>query len=285
MKKRTKRMVSGMLVGIMSMGLLAGCGSKSDTESKEEKQEVETVTVASINYFPPQASIDDDGNPVGFEYALLEKIDELLPQYEFEMQALDYEGMFAALETGKVDLVTSILNKTPEREETYLFANEPYVSYSSYIAVLADNTEIQTVEDLAGKKILLNGEGSVESVAFEEYNEQNPDKAVELIYDTSGGSAEVQLMELQNGVYDALMSSKSICDSMNEAYGDGKDVVRLLDDPWTTDDCYYVYHKGSEALRDAIDEALRTLKENGVIEQLLIEYWGTADGQIELPTK
>ena len=57
------------------------------------------------------------------------------------------------LKSGKVDIIMANFTKTPEREAVVDFA-APYMKVA--LGVVSKNGEIKTIEDLKGKKLIVN---------------------------------------------------------------------------------------------------------------------------------
>ena len=49
----------------------------------------------------PNSYVDENGKPAGQNIEVYEKIDELLPQYEFEYDAVDADSILLGIDSGK----------------------------------------------------------------------------------------------------------------------------------------------------------------------------------------
>ena len=292
MKKKTLKniIVIGALVGTMMMSV-AGCGSaaeasaagniKGDNSNSAESEEksgssdgkVQKVVIGSGINYNPYCYIDENGDAVGYEYDVLKEIDELLPQYEFEYQSMAFDQLVLSLEAGKIDVAAHQYEFTPEREQKYLFSGESYTSYITYLAVLADDNATK-LEDLAGEKIRTGGSTSATTQIITKWNEEHPGQEV-VIVNSESSSDEEGAAALKSGAVRATVLKKSDAAKMNKNFSDdGKEWLKLVGDPINDSKTYYLYRKDETELRDAIDGALKTLKDNGKLSELAIKWVG-----------
>ena len=101
--------------------------------------------------YPPFEYVDEAGNIVGFDPDLMVAIASAAG-FEFEWVNTRWDGIFMALASGEFDAVMSAATITEERAEVVDFS-DPYFNAGQMIAVRADETEIKTDKDLAGKKV------------------------------------------------------------------------------------------------------------------------------------
>jgi len=113
--------------------------------------EVGKVIVGINAEYPPFEMVDEAGDIVGFDPDLMVAIAEAAG-FEFEFVNTRWDGIFVGLASGEFDAVMSAATITEERLQTVDFS-APYFNAGQMIAVRADETEIKTDKDLAGKKV------------------------------------------------------------------------------------------------------------------------------------
>ena len=283
MKKRTIKniLLSGVLVGAMMLSAV-GCGKASqgaDTEVKAAEDNIEGEAQSEGSGVPGKSFIggkpyaDEKIMAAGYEYDVLKEIDELLPQYEFEYQSMAFDQLVLSLESGKIDLAAHQYEYTPEREEKYLFSGESYTSYITYLAVLIDDNA-KSLEDLTGEKIRTGGSTSATTQILTKWNEEHPGQEVVLVT-SEGSSDEEAAAALKSGAARASVLKKSDVIKMNTNFSDdGKEWLKSVGEPINNSKTYYLYRKDETELRDAVDGALKTLKENGKLSELAIKWVG-----------
>lgn len=273
----------GALFGAAAFGIaaLAGCAGQSDTaqggsvevDSDAQSAEVTTIIVGSGNVYNPYCYVDENGDAVGYEYDVLAAIDELLPQYEFVYQTMAFDQILLSLDSGKIDLAAHQYEYTQERAEKYLFSEEAYTSYITYLAVLIDD-DAQSLEDLAGEKIIAGGSTSATSQILTNWNEAHPGQEVEIVNNDSSTDEE-NAAALKSGAVRAAVSKKSDVTKLNNNYSDdGEPWLKTVGEPINNSQTYYLYRQDETELQQAVDEALRTLKENGTLSELAIKWVG-----------
>lgn len=268
--KRSMALTAAMVLG---MTYLTGCGNSDDTSGGTNKDGVTTIIVGSGNLYNPYCYLDEDGNAVGYEYDVLKAIDELLPQYEFEYQSMAFDQILLSLDAGKIDLAAHQYEYTDERAQKYLFSEESYTSYITYLAVLIDD-DATSLEDLSGEKIRAGGSTSATSQILNNWNEEHPGQEV-VIINSDSSTDEETAAALKSGAVRASVMKKSDVTKYNANFSDdGNDWLKSVGDPINNSQTYYLYSKDNTELQQAVDGALRTLKENGTLSELAIKWVG-----------
>lgn len=92
---------------------------------------------------------DDSGNYIGFEIDLVNEVGNRLDYDEVMIDNIPFNGLFSAVQSGRIDLAVSSITITDERLESVSFAQPYYDSDQS----LATNTakDVNGLEDLEGK--------------------------------------------------------------------------------------------------------------------------------------
>lgn len=275
MKKWTKNVAPIVCLTVTGSILLAGCGQSQgkSADASSETSGAEKVIVGSGTSYQPYCYLDENGKATGYEYAVLEEIDKLLPQYEFEYQSMNFDSLLLSLDSGKIDLAAHQYEYTEEREEKYLFGKEAYTTYITYIAVLADDNITTSLKDLAGKTVRTGGTTSASTAIVEKWNEENPDYAVKL-YTSDSNTNEETVAALKSGEAAASISTKRDVERINENFGNGTDILKTVGEPINNSKTYYLYRKDETELQEAVDGALAELKENGKLAELSQQYLG-----------
>lgn len=250
--------------------LLAACSSSatnaSGTTEVSAAGKVQKIIVGTGTQFPNVCFIDENGELTGYDIELVKAIDEKLPEYEFEFKTMDFTNLIISLETNKIDFIAHQMEVNKEREEKFLFNKEPYNIFPLKVTVHKDNNEIQSIEDLKGKKVGVTPTSSA-AVVIEDYN-KNQGIGAEVVY----GSGSVDFQEqLKTGRIDAIISTPFAVDLVNEMADAQQKVVG---DQLTNSKVYFLFQKDGSELADRIDEALVELKKEGVLSELSLKWLG-----------
>ena len=262
MKKRWG-IVASTLLGV---SLLVGCNSEDVSESKSAsttKEEVQKIIVGTGTQFNQICFIDEDGNLTGYDIEVVEAIDELLPEYEFEFETMEFSNLLLSLETEKIDFIAHQMEVNEEREAKFLFNKEPYNIFPLQVGVHQDNKDIKSAEDLVGKKVGVTATSN-SAVLIENYKKEN-NIDLEVVYTNN------QVEDLRVGRIDAIITTPFATDIYNELADAQQKVVG---EPLSNSKVFFLFNKDDEKLAARIDEALKELKENGVISELSKKWLG-----------
>lgn len=258
------------------MVLLVACGGSDSTSSEEsandeetsseeatndeETTEKEVYTVATDNGYVPFEFIDEEtGELVGFDIDLMNALAEEAG-IEIEYETLEFDGIVAGISSGRFDIAIAGMTITEERQESIDFT-QPYYEAGLILAVRDDNEEIKSIEDVDGK-VVATRTGSTSETYLKEHTDAIPEAFPQIIegyQNVLAGRADAVLYDLPNVLFY----------SEQEAEGRLKTVGEKL----TGEEYGIAFPKGSE-LRDVIDEALTTLKENGTYDDIYEKWFG-----------
>lgn len=258
-------------VFITSFASCGSAGSEASAKSSGGKDDVKTVIVGSGNSYKPYCYLDENGNAVGYEYDILKEIDKLLPQYKFEYQSMTFDNIVLSLDAGKIDLGAHQFEYTDERAQKYLFSKESYTSYTTRIVVPIDNNDITSLDDLAGQKVEAQSSTSATNQILTNYNKEHPDKALDIV-NHSNLTDEELTAELKSGAVKATVLIQRRVDGLNKE--NGEDFIKSVGDPINTSQTYYLFRKDETDLQEAVDGALKTLRENGTLKELSEKWLG-----------
>lgn len=271
-----KKMISVLLAAGLGAGLLAGCGSAQDesetassnvSSTEESTDDVQTITVAIGNAFSPYFYVDESGELTGFNVELWKAIDEELPNYEIELEGLDFTNTVSSLDTGKVEVGDFCFNETEERKEKYVFT-DPFMSFT-YVIATKEGTDYKTLEDLAGKKIAVLSGGS-DAITMEDYNNSvSDDKKIILEY--SDGDLASHYDDIINGRLDGYVAGFADIKTLNDNFGGG---IQASDVVISSFNCYYLLLPGNEDLAVDISEALNKVVASDTYTELSEKWFG-----------
>ncbi|WP_192716253.1 transporter substrate-binding domain-containing protein [Paenibacillus sp. OAE614] len=270
------RKTLAVVAGIMLAGVIAGCGSGSkggetsaDTAANAAGGAVKKIVVGTGTAFPKICFIDENGKLTGFDVELVREIDKRLPDYEFDIQTQEFSNLLLSLETRKIDFVAHEMEKNPERTEKYLFNKEPYAHWRNKIIVAKDNDSIHSLDDLKGKKVL-TGATSAEAQILENYNKEH-DNAIQIVY--QNGAANDTVNQITTGRVDATIGA-----DFSLPLIDPQGKLKVTGDDLSEHDILFVFRKDDpeeQKLADAVDGAIKELKQDGTLGKLSKEWLGS----------
>lgn len=139
--------------------LLVGCGNSANTEKVsnglEPIKQKGVITIGVFSDKPPFGFVNDKGENDGFDVVISRQIakDLLGDESKVKFELVEAASRVEFLKSGKVDVIMANFTQTKERAEVVDFAT-PYMKVA--LGVVSKNGEIQSIDDLKGKKLILN---------------------------------------------------------------------------------------------------------------------------------
>lgn len=292
-----KKLLAVMITAVLCVSLLAACGNSaqetapaaeaSNTEAVNEEEaapaaeeaseteeaapaaeegdgaETEALADGVLNVgtnaeFPPFEYVDDNGEPDGFDIALIKAIGEKLG-VEVQVENMEFDALVAAIGR-KMDVAIAGMTITEERQETVDFSN-PYYTAVQYV-ILPEDSEIAEAKDLEGKSIGVQlgttGDFIAEDIADANVSQYN--KALDAVND------------LVNGRLDCVIVDKNPA-LVFESRFEGQ--VKAVDGDlfgFESEEYAIALPKGDTVLADKINGALQEMMEDGTFDALVAEY-------------
>ena len=245
-----KRIIPFLLAVLMLLCCF-GCGAK-----KEEK----TFTVGFDAEFPPFGFVAENGSYDGFDLAVAQEVCKRLG-WTFKAQPIAWDAKDAELASGNIDCIWNGFTMQG-REDDYSWT-PPYYDNSVVIIVKADS-EIQTLADLAGKKVITQA-GSSALTALEE------DTALSSSFDELLESADFNncFMELDMGTAQAVAADVGVA---NYNIGDKTSEYRFLDEAVASETYGIGFLKGNDALAKQVWDTVEKIAADGTMKTLAEKY-------------
>ncbi|MEK4687720.1 transporter substrate-binding domain-containing protein [Bacillus sp. FSL M8-0256] len=273
--KNNKRFKKHYIIGLLTLGslLLAACGNTEQSnevkaEAANNDPDAKEIIVGTGNAYQPFVYLDENGQLTGYEKAVLDEVDQLLPQYKFKYESFEFKNILPALDAGKVDLAAHQYEINDERQKKYLFGKVGYTDYTSYVVVdKASGHDFQSLDDLAGHKVHTST-GSNFAYLLEQYNKKH-DRKIDIVYGDGGN--EILVKNLQNGTVDAALLTKYDVNKLNKQFNAN---LVTSGKPVNVSKTYYLYQKNNTKLQKDIDQALQKLIDNGKLAELYKKILG-----------
>lgn len=272
MKKFSKALVAGVMAA--SMVLFAGCGNGGNDANQDANADGEEAIVLQVGTnaaFEPFEYMDDDGlTPIGFDIDLINAIaaDQGMT---VEIQNLEFDGLTMAVQNGQLDAAIAGISVTPVRMEQVDFS-DTYYDAGLNIAVAADNTDINSEEDLAGK-IVAAQQGTTGADKCEELQEAGIVSEVKILPDIN-----ICMLELANGSIDAVIMDIPVNNKYVELHPEEVRIAAEFVVPEGEEEQFAIaVAKDNPELLEKLNAGLRNVKENGTYDELFDKYFGTAE--------
>jgi polar amino acid transport system substrate-binding protein len=204
--------------------------------------------------------INRDRELVGFDIDLLREIG-LRAGFRPVFETVAWDGIFAGLAARQYDMIASSVTLLEERKRAMLFS-EPYFEAAQHIVVREEDAGIQELGELSGQAV-----GAQIATTGSRLVAATP--GVELrAYDDLGLAVE----DLATGRLAAIVADMAIVEYFvlgNERYAED---LSVTGPPYAVEDYAFAVRLDRPELRDAINQGLQEVREDGTLEALR-DFW------------
>ncbi|WP_339782863.1 amino acid ABC transporter substrate-binding protein [uncultured Marinobacter sp.] len=199
----------------------------------------------------------------GFEVDVMNALGKEMGR-DIQYETANFSGLFGMLQSGRIDTVANQITITEERKKAYVFS-DPYVYDGAQVVTKKGNTEVRGVEDLKGKTVAVNLGSNFEALLKDlPYADQITIKTYEsnLERDTALGRVDAFVM-------DRVSASQIIKEKPLPLELAGHTFSQITN--------AYPFHdtEAGRALRDEVNKALTTLRDNGTLASISEKWFGT----------
>ena len=274
--------LKALTAAVLAAALLSACGS-SAASSAAPAADTSSDTAASADYsvdllaqiqqrceivfgtegtWSPWTYHDENDQLVGFDIEVAQKVAEKLGVKATFVEG-EWDGLLAGVDGGRYDSMANGVEITEERAQKYDFS-DPYCYIRTAIIVKSDDDSINSFEDLNGKTTA-NTISSTYATLAESYGAK-----------TTGVDDLNQTIELLlNGRVDATLNAEvTYFDYLKEHPDANIKIAALTND---ASQVAFPVRKGDETatLREALNQAINELREDGTIAEISEKYFGT----------
>ena len=261
---KNKHYLAMLLSVVMLALMLAGCAAKPAEEGDllARIQSRGSITVAMEGTWAPWTYHNEADELVGYDVEIAQKIAEKLGVSVNFVEG-EWDGLLAGLDDGRYDIMVNGVGIAPDREEKYNFST-PYAYNRTAVLVRGDYDEIQSMEDLNGKRTA-NTISSTYAAIAEQYG------ATVTGVDDLNQTIELLLSDR----IDATLNAEVVFADYQKAHPEADIKIAAY-----TDDVERVaipVRKGDDSttLLQAINDALAEMAADGTLTALSEKYFAT----------
>ena len=293
-----KKISALLLAAVLSMGLLTACGDSEtaaeagneaaqaeDTQAQDDAAAESTqtdaeaeadaeadvagaetaaladgvLTVGTNAEFPPFEYVDDNGEPDGFDIALIKAIGEKLG-VEVEVENMEFASLVSSIGS-KIDVAIAGMTVTEERQQSVDFS-DAYYEAVQYV-ILPEGSEIATAQDLEGKTIgvqLGTTGGFIATDDIADTTVQQYNKGVDAVNDLINGRVDCVIIDKNPALVFASKFEGQLV-ALDGAQFD-----------FGTEEYAIALPKGDADLAEKINAALAEIKADGTFDELVQTY-------------
>ena len=269
------------MASAMVLSLAACGGAKTETtaaettaEKKEETTTADTTAAETAQAaggtlivgfdqdFPPMGFVGDNGEYTGFDLDLAKEVASRLG-LEYKAQPVAWDSKDMELESGNIDCIWNGFTITG-REDDYTWTT-PYMA-NKQVFVVANDSDIKSQADLAGKVVEVQADSSAEAALKE--NQDLANTFGQLLTTPDYNTA---FMDLEQGAVDAVAMDVIVAGyQIKQRNADFK----ILDDSLSEEEYGVGFKKGNTELRDKVQGALEEMAADGTLAKISDEWFG-----------
>lgn len=252
-----KNKISALLAGlVMSLALPAASAIAQDKE----------LVVATDTAFVP-FEFRQNGKYTGFDIDLWEAIAQEAG-LKYSLKPMDFNGIIPGLQTRNIDAALAGITIRDDRKKVIDFS-DPYYESGLAVLVASDNAEIKTAQDLQGKMVAVK----IGTVAVDYLRENVADAKLKLFPNIDNA-----FLELSTGRVDAVVHDTPNLQYFANTNGKGK--VKVMGSLKSGDFYGIAFPKGSELVA-VVNQALKTLQNNGKYDAIYQKWFGQKAAQVQ----
>ncbi|MFD1170975.1 transporter substrate-binding domain-containing protein [Oceanobacillus picturae] len=246
--------------------------SNSDKESSGTDERWEAIqesgeivvgtsgTLLAASYYNGEEESKDQ--LTGYDVEVMREIAKRLDlDISFEIMGID--GMLPAVKSGRIDVAANDVEATDKRKKEFNFSAPYKYSYSTMVVRKADNSGIESLEDLDGK-IAGGGATTIYSQIAEHYGAE--------IKTYGNAPNEAYLRDVDNGRTDVIVNDYYLSKFGVAGFPDF-DIHLHPDLKFHPTEQAVVIPKGADKLTEEINKALEGMREDGTLTKLAEEFY------------
>ncbi len=262
---------------IMVMATLFACGTGDSNENQssaeqnednlksekwDEIQQEGTIVAGTSGTLIGASTYDEDENLTGYDVEVMREIAKRLDlDVKFEIMGID--SMLPAIESGRIDVAVNDIEVTDKRKKQFAFSESYKYSYTTMVVRKEDNSGIENLEDLEGKRA-----GGGATTIFSQIAEHFGAEVV-----TYGNAPnEAYLRDVHNGNTDVIVN-----DYFLSKFGVGAfpefDIHLHPDLKFHPTEQAVAMDQDAETLQQQINETLAEMREDGTLTELATQFY------------
>jgi cystine transport system substrate-binding protein len=250
---------------LSTLSLVLGSSLIGQAVAGDQLQKIKssgTINVGLEGTYPPFSFVGEDGKLAGFEVEFSEALAKELG-VTAKLQPTKWDGILAALESKRLDVVINQVTISEERKKKYDFS-EPYtISGIQALTQKKDADKFPTPESLSGKKV-----GVGLGTNYEQWLKENVPGAVVKTYDDD----PTKFQDLMAGRTDAILVDRLAALEMVKKTNNK---LAASGTAFSRQEAGIAIRKGEPELVAAINTAIDKLRADGTLAKLSQKYFGS----------
>ncbi|MDY7562374.1 cystine ABC transporter substrate-binding protein [Pseudomonas sp. 10B1] len=250
---------------LSTLSLVLGSSLIGQAVAGDQLQKIKssgTISVGLEGTYPPFSFVGEDGKLAGFEVEFSQALAKQLG-VTAKLQPTKWDGILAALESKRLDVVINQVTISEERKKKYDFS-EPYtISGIQALTQKKDADKFPTPESLSGKKV-----GVGLGTNYEQWLKEHVPGAVVKTYDDD----PTKFQDLMAGRTDVILVDRLAALEMVKKTNDK---LAASGKAFSRQEAGIAIRKGEPELVAAVNTAIDKLRTDGTLAKLSQKYFGS----------
>ena len=257
-----KKIIALVIIILIIFGIVLGVNlsTKENKEDLERIKEKGTFILGLDDSFPPMGYRDENNEIVGFDIDIAKEVCKRL-DVELIMQPISWDAKEQELNSYNIDCIWNGMSRTEERENI-MSLSDSYMK-NKMIFVVKEDSKINSLEDLKGKKIGVQSGSSAEEI-LEEADISKDIKEKVTYSDNIMAFMDMEANGIDAVFVDEILANYYIA-SNNKNY-------RALEEALDEEEYAIGFRKQDVGLTNQINEILKEMKEDGSLG-IISEKW------------
>lgn len=253
------------IILLMLTFFITACGGEETRKEESLWDEIKDsgeLVVGTSGTLIAASFYDEDDELTGYDVEVLKEIGKRLGvEVHFEIMGID--SMLPAIKSGRIHAAANDIEITPKRSEEFNFS-EPYkYSYTTMAVRKEDNSGIESLEDLEGKKAG-GGATTIYSQIAEKFGAE--------VVTYGNAPNEAYLRDVHDAVTDVVINDYYLT-KFGVAAFPNFDIHLHPTLKFHPTKQAVVLPKGEDELTEKINEVLQEMREDGTLSELAIQFY------------
>lgn len=260
---KSKKSVISVLF-FLALVMISGCKAQTSEQDNSWKKVSKSnqLTVATAGTLFPASYHDKNNQLTGYDVEVIKEVAKRL-DLNVTFKESNIDGMLAALQNGSADLAANDFSLNKTRSKKFVLSSPIKYSFGSMVVRKSDDSGIQSLKDLKGKKAA--GEATTNYMKIAE-------KFGAKLVSYDNATNDQYLTDVANGRTDVILNDYYL---QKMALGALPDVpVKILKDVYyNPTHSGFLLKKENQALRKKINQTIKEMQEDGTLTKISQKFF------------
>jgi polar amino acid transport system substrate-binding protein len=255
-----------IVVALIAVVVLGGFLNSTPAETdmlKKVQARGQLIVGTQVPYAPFEFLNITSGKYEGIDMEIAQKVATALG-VQLVVKPMDFDPLFAAVETGQIDMAISSITITPAREQSVNFSESYYLADQAIL--VKDSSSIMNIDGLNGTKVVAQLGTTGASWAVNNLVDTGRIKGSDYSDYVDVAAAAIAV---QNGQKDAFVVDTPVANAYAADPANHLKVAFIIQ---TNENYGICIQQNQTAFRNAINSVIDTMKADGSLQALILKY-------------